>query len=216
MLADGRRERRFPGNVAEGGARERRHREQPARGCRTSLRVSRIRRDESGHVLAFQKYPGAHELGALAVRPSQSTANLVLLTILVRFDRFGIEHQVLSPKIPLEDPPANTWALKRPNGCVGDRRYSRIFRPSMTARSAPGSLTAGAPPSLCSLHSVRFTLFASLGVGAVMTGAGRAARKARRIEQREIERRLAVHQPLRDVASGRGRVLEAVASEADG
>src|SRR5206468_6210791 len=102
------------------------------------------------------------------------------------------------------------------NGCVGDRRYSRIFRPSMTARSAPGSLTAGAPPSLCSLHSVRFTLFASLGVGAVMTGAGRAARKARRIEQREIERRLAVHQPLRDVASGRGRVLEAVASEADG
>src|SRR5262249_34207092 len=55
----------------------------------------------------------------------------------------------------------------------------------------------------------------SLGVGCFFVGDAGPAEPAR-VEQREIERRLAVEQPLGDVAAGRRRVLEAVAAEADG
>src|SRR5262249_59200483 len=55
----------------------------------------------------------------------------------------------------------------------------------------------------------------SLGVGCFFVGDAGPAEPTR-IEQREIERRLAVEQPLRDVAAGGRRVLEAVAAEPDG
>src|SRR5207247_6832282 len=55
-----------------------------------------------------------------------------------------------------------------------------------------------------------------LGVGSLIMYVGPPRRESRGIEQREIHRRLAVDDPVGDVAAGRRRVLEAVAAEADG
>src|SRR5689334_540017 len=64
------------------------------------------------------------------------------------------------------------------------------------------------------------TIFtASLGIGLVLVGiTGEVGIRAEpgRVEQREVHRRLAVHDPLGDHAAGHGGMLEAVAAEADG
>src|SRR5262245_64416893 len=54
-----------------------------------------------------------------------------------------------------------------------------------------------------------------IGAGIARTDHG-AACKSPGVEQREVHRRLALGQPLRHEAARRGRVLEAVAAEADG
>src|SRR2546428_9770615 len=61
--------------------------------------------------------------------------------------------------------------------------------------------------------SAIFTGF--LGVGGRFVDGCRTVEPAR-IEQRGVERRLAVEQPFGHVAAGGGRVLEAVAAESDG
>src|SRR5947208_16441063 len=62
-------------------------------------------------------------------------------------------------------------------------------------------------------HSPEETLF---GVRPLVMVNGGAAGEAAGIEERQVERGLAVEQPLADVAAGGGRVLEAVTAEADG
>src|SRR5207244_8010767 len=57
---------------------------------------------------------------------------------------------------------------------------------------------------------------ALLGVGASVMLPGTAPREAAGIEEREVEGGLAVQEPLGDIPAGGGRVLEAVAAEADG
>src|SRR5262245_16428440 len=56
----------------------------------------------------------------------------------------------------------------------------------------------------------------SFGIRAFVMPTAAARREPRRIEQRQIHRRLAVDDPVRDVTTSGGRVLEAVATEADG
>src|SRR6185436_1758637 len=59
----------------------------------------------------------------------------------------------------------------------------------------------------------------SLGIGLVLVSiAGETCVLAEpgRIEQREVHRRLTVHDPLRHHATGHGGMLEAVSAEADG
>src|SRR5438445_319851 len=56
----------------------------------------------------------------------------------------------------------------------------------------------------------------SLGIGPLVVRLRAALREAAGVEEREIHRRRAVHDPVRDVSPGGGRVLEAVAAEAHG
>src|SRR5258705_1108097 len=55
----------------------------------------------------------------------------------------------------------------------------------------------------------------SLGVGTALARPGASASEALRIERREVHGRLAVEEPLGDVAAGGRRMLEAVATEPD-
>src|SRR5213594_2642120 len=76
-------------------------------------------------------------------------------------------------------------------------------------------------------HTRTSAMVRSLGIGVsvpeprVRLGRGWPERggrgsEARGVEQREVHRRLAVNDPVGDVAAGRRRVLEAVTAEADG
>src|SRR2546429_3067971 len=56
----------------------------------------------------------------------------------------------------------------------------------------------------------------SLGIGSFVVRLRAAGREAAGVEERQVHRRLAVDDPVGDVTSGGGRVLEAVPAEADG
>src|SRR5438132_2607023 len=97
-------------------------------------------------------------------------------------------------------------------------------RPSAVSTRTKAKLTASSVVKdiLCGRFtgmSVRMTRTSAifirlLGVD-LQLGFGARAAESPGIEERQIQRRLAVEQPFRDVATGRGRVLEAVAAEPD-
>src|SRR5262249_8527920 len=91
-----------------------------------------------------------------------------------------------------------------------NRRTCPIF---LSGASAAEPVKAGGKSSGTTIFT------ASLGIGLVLVGvAGEAGILAEpgRVEQREVHRGLPVHDPLGDHAAGHGRMLEAMAAEADG
>src|SRR6185436_1656846 len=110
---------------------------------------------------------------------------------------------------------------------VGPPRHAaspQPTRPSAVSRRTKAKLTASSVVNdiLCGRvtgMSARMTrtsaiLIRLLGVDLEVSGGARAA-ESPGIEERQVHGRLAVEQPFRHVAAGRGRVLEAVAAEAD-
>src|SRR2546428_8580838 len=77
-------------------------------------------------------------------------------------------------------------------------------------RRSPRSLSTPMP------SEVSAQVGALLRVGASVMLPSTAPREAAGIEEREVEGGLAVQEPLGDIPAGGGRVLEAVAAEADG
>src|SRR5262245_29789854 len=97
--------------------------------------------------------------------------------------------------------------------------------PSVVSRRTNAKLTAWSVVNdiLCGRFtgmSARITRTSAIFIGLLGVDLEAAAdlcpAEARRIEEGEIQRRLAVDQPLGDVAPGRRRMLEAVTAEADG
>src|SRR6516165_3721234 len=97
---------------------------------------------------------------------------------------------------------------------------SRRTKAKLTASSVVNDILCGRLTGMSARITRTSAIFnaspgsASLGVDFELGSSGRAA-EARRIEQRQIHGRLAVEQPLGDVAAGGGGVLEAVTAEAD-
>src|SRR5580765_5627377 len=108
---------------------------------------------------------------------------------------------------------------------VGPPRHAaspQPTRPSAVSRRTNAKLTASSVVNdiLCGRFtgmSARITRTSAIFIGLLgvdlEAAAGLGTGESCRIEERKIHRRLAVEQPLRDVAAGRGRVLEAVAAE---
>src|SRR5262244_3848217 len=110
---------------------------------------------------------------------------------------------------------------------VGPPRHAaspQPTRPSAVSRRTKAKLTASSVVKdiLCGRltgMSASTTRTSAMFIGSLRVGsffvsdAGPA--EPTRIEQRQVQRRLAVEEPLGDVAAGGGRVLEAVAAESD-
>src|SRR5215470_1042959 len=85
----------------------------------------------------------------------------------------------------------------------------------LTASSVVNDILCGRLTGMSARTTRTSAIFTqSLGVGRFFVGGARA-REPAGIEQRKVERGLAVQQPLGDVAPGGRRVLEAVPAEAD-
>src|SRR5690242_2819172 len=84
-----------------------------------------------------------------------------------------------------------------------------------TASSVVNDILCGRLTGMSASRTRMSAIVKSLGIAKVVVGARAARRESARIEQREIHRRLAVHDPVCDVAAGGWRMLKAMAAEAD-
>ena len=153
---------------------------QQRRGDEPSFRASRIRSHEARCAAHRWNKPHAQDVGRLPVGSLQNSPNRVDLTFRRRLARLAVLREMLPPEIgfellpPLSGYPsaAKNRALKRPTGCVDERRYPCSFCGSISARSALGTSTV-------EFYRRPFRMCSRMANGLAMTCAGWGARAAR-------------------------------------